>query len=107
MKVFLSSTAYDLLDLRAKFVEIFTKKGHEVIFHESPTFPAKYDLHSHDQCIMAVETCDTLICILDKRYGGKYGDSDERDHHIPAQADHPFRGILTRVFRGKLTTPNA
>jgi len=37
----------------------------------------------------------------------KGGDSDERDHHIPAQADHPFRGKLTRVFRGKLTTPNA
>jgi hypothetical protein len=35
------------------------------------------------------------------------GDSDERDHHIPAQADHPFRGKLTRAFRGKLTTPNA
>jgi len=34
------------------------------------------------------------------------GDSDERDHHIPAQADHPFRAKLTRAFRGKLTTTN-
>ena len=34
------------------------------------------------------------------------GDSYERDHHIPAQADHPFRAKLTRAFRGKLTTTN-
>lgn len=72
MKVFLSSTAYDLIDIRAKVIEILTKNGHEVIFHESPTFPAKIDLHSHDQCILAVEECETVICILDKRYGGEY-----------------------------------
>jgi len=38
--------------------------------------------------------------------GRHSGDSDERDHHIPAQADHPFRAKLTRAFRGKLTTTN-
>lgn len=34
------------------------------------------------------------------------GDSDEPDHPIPAQADHQFRGKLTRGFRWKLTTLN-
>jgi 5S rRNA maturation endonuclease (ribonuclease M5) len=72
MKVFLSSTAYDLIDIRAKVIAMLSQKGHEVIFHESPTFPAKIDLHSHDQCILAVEECDTIVCILDKRYGGEY-----------------------------------
>lgn len=72
MRIFLSSTAYDLLDIRAKVVEILTKQGHEVIFHESPTFPAKVDLHSHDQCILAIEDCDTVVCVVDKRYGGPY-----------------------------------
>jgi len=72
MKVFLSSTAYDLLDIRAMVIDILTKQGHEVIYHESPTFPAKVDLHSHDQCILAIENCDTVVCVLDKRYGGEY-----------------------------------
>ncbi len=72
MRIFLSSTAYDLLDIRAKLVDLLTKRGHEVIFHESPTFPAKVDLHSHDQCVLAVESCDTIVCIIDKRYGGLY-----------------------------------
>lgn len=72
MKIFLSSTAYDLLDIRAKVIEILSKQGHEVIFHESPTFPAKVDLHSHDQCVLAIEDCDMVVCVLDKRYGGEY-----------------------------------
>jgi hypothetical protein len=72
MKIFISSTAYDLLDFRAKIVDLLKKHKHEAIYHESPTFPAKVDLHSHDQCILAVEECDMLICILDRRYGGLY-----------------------------------
>lgn len=80
MKIFLSSTAYDLLDFRAKIVEVLSKNGHEVIFHESPTFPAKIDLHSHDQCLLAIEDCQMVLCIIDKRYGGKYsGDLLKKD----------------------------
>jgi hypothetical protein len=40
------------------------------------------------------------------KYGRLPGDSDEPDHLIPAQADHQFRGKLTRGFRDKLTTLN-
>ena len=47
---------------------------------------------------------DILVVIV--AYLPLIGDSDERDHHIPAQADHPFRAKLTRAFRGKLTTTN-
>ena len=34
------------------------------------------------------------------------GDSVERDHSNPAQADHLFRVKLTMAFRGKMTTAN-
>lgn len=72
MKIFLSSTAYDLMDFRALIVDIMQERSHEVLYHESPTFPAKLGLHTHDQCILAVEECDIVLCILDKRYGGTY-----------------------------------
>lgn len=75
MKIFLSSTAYDLKDFRALIVDILESKGHDVLYHESPTFPAKLGLHSHDQCILAVENCDLVLCLVDKRYGGKYAGS--------------------------------
>lgn len=72
MRIFLSSTAHDLSDLRAFTIHILEKNGHEVLFHESPTFPARVGLHSHDQCIEAVADSDLVICLIDKRYGGKY-----------------------------------
>jgi hypothetical protein len=75
MKIFLSSTAYDLKDFRALIVDILESKGHDVLYHESPIFPAKLGLHSHDQCILAVEDCDLVLCLVDKRYGGKYSGS--------------------------------
>lgn len=73
MRIFLSSTAYDLLDFRAMIVDLLESKGHEVLYHESPTFPArKLGLHSHDQCILAVEQSDLVLCLIDTRYGGRY-----------------------------------
>ncbi|MFA3203697.1 DUF4062 domain-containing protein [Acinetobacter baumannii] len=72
MKIFISSTSYDLFDLRSFLVSILENLGHTVIYHESPTFPAKFNLHSHDQCIEAVKNADLVICLVDKRYGGKY-----------------------------------
>ena len=72
MKIFLSSTAYDLSDFRALVVDRLEADGHEVLFHESPTFPARIGLHSHDQCLEAIKESDLVICLADKRYGGKY-----------------------------------
>lgn len=72
MKIFLSSTAYDLLDFRALVVHRLENDGHEILFHESPTFPARIGLHSHDQCLEAIKESDLVICLVDKRYGGKY-----------------------------------
>jgi hypothetical protein len=72
MKIFLSSTAYDLSDFRALVVDRLEADGHEVLFHESPTFPARIGLHSHDQCLEAIKESDLVICLVDRRYGGKY-----------------------------------
>jgi DNA-binding transcriptional LysR family regulator len=48
-----------------------------------------------------------IATAVEKILGEVYaGDSDEPDHPIPAQADHQFRGKLTRGFRWKLTTLN-
>lgn len=72
MKIFISSTSYDLFDLRSYLVHLLEKDGHEVIYHESPTFPAKINLHSHDQCLEAIKEAELVICLIDKRYGGNY-----------------------------------
>lgn len=72
MKIFISSTAHDLSDFRALAVDRLEKRNHEVLYHESPTFPARLGFHSHDQCLIAIRDCDVVVCIIDKRYGGEY-----------------------------------
>ncbi len=72
MKIFLCSTAFDLEDLRALAVDRFGTK-HEFIHFEDAAFASRRGLHSHDQCIEAVKQADVVVCIIDRRYGGRYG----------------------------------
>ena len=85
MKFFISSTAYDLYDFRAKIKQIIQDEGQEFIAFEGADFPIRPNLHSHDQCIEAVKDSDFVICILDKRYGSKYAGNDKnqfKDIHL-------------------------
>jgi len=87
-----------------------------VVFVVNPSNPPSYAIHPDTirRLIRIVkEDNPRMMVISDDVYGtfvpgfrSLIGDSDERDHHIPAQADHPFRAKLTRAFRGKLTTTN-
>ena len=72
MKIFLCSTSFDLEDLRALAVDRFGAK-HEFIHFEDAAFASRRGLHSHDQCIEAVKQADVVVCIIDRRYGGRYG----------------------------------
>ena len=72
MKIFLCSTSFDLEDLRALAVQRFGAK-HEFIHFEDAAFASRRGLHSHDQCIEAVKQADVVVCIIDRRYGGRYG----------------------------------
>lgn len=76
MKIFLCSTAYDLEDFRAMIVHQHGTK-HEIIHFEDAAFPVNKGLHSHDQCIAAVDQADAFICIINKRYGGLYSGKNE------------------------------
>ncbi|CAN7380921.1 DUF4062 domain-containing protein [Massilia sp. LjRoot122] len=71
MRIFLSSTTYDLYDVRAFVIHELEKDGHEVVYHENATFPVHFG-HSHDECLEAVKKCDVVVCIVDRRYGGRY-----------------------------------
>ncbi len=71
-KVFISSTCFDLKDLRSKLAKALKEWGYMPIWNESPDFPKKHGLHSHDTCIDAVKECDIYLLIIDKRYGGTY-----------------------------------
>ncbi len=72
MRIFLSSTAYDLADARDLCAEALRARGHEPVHHENALFPQYRFVHSHDRCLLAVKDCDALACVVDRRYGGTY-----------------------------------
>lgn len=70
------STDYDLHEYRKAIISKL--KNHNVMASafEETDFPIEPDIHSHDNCLVALERTDIVIIIIDKRYGGiYYGDS--------------------------------
>lgn len=72
MKIFLSSTCYDLVDIRAELEKFLTEKGHELLLSDRASFPVEIGVHRHDVCINNVQNSDLFILIVDGRFGAPY-----------------------------------
>jgi hypothetical protein len=68
--VFISSTCYDLMDLRAELAEFLESKGFTVRVSDDPY---RMDIEptedSIQTCLRNVESADVVVCVLDGRYG--------------------------------------
>lgn len=75
MYVFLSSTVYDLLDVRSVVERSLHNAGVTPILSDSATsaFDTTPSVNSIDTCLLNVDRSDAFICILDKRYGPSLG----------------------------------
>jgi hypothetical protein len=75
MKVFISSTCYDLIDLRAELETAFREAGISPVLSDSigSDFVTLPDKNSIETCLANVRTCDFFIVILSRRYGPKLG----------------------------------
>lgn len=69
LKVFVSSTCFDLSQVRTNLSEFIAGLGYHPILSEYPTFPIDPDDNTIENCIKNVETADLLILILGNRYG--------------------------------------
>jgi hypothetical protein len=89
MRVFLSSTCYDLPDARAVIERFLTERGDTPLLSERATFPISTHEHRHDVCVREAASADVLILIVDRRRGAPF----YRDPSITVtQAE--FRGAL-------------
>ena len=71
MKIFVSSTVHNLLDLRAELRQSLQEWGHEPLLSEfTEEFIVTLDVDSYKACIEQVRRADLFILIIDKRYGG-------------------------------------
>lgn len=74
-QIFVSSTCYDLLDLRSEIEGFLSDKGVTPIMSDSAKsgFEVLADQNSIKSCLANVERSDAVIVILCRRYGPKLG----------------------------------
>lgn len=75
MKVFVSSTVYDLLDIRSELDALLKSLGVSPVLSDNKLsgFDSTPDSNSIETCLLNVANSDIVIVVLDKRYGPKLG----------------------------------
>lgn len=75
MRVFLSSTVFDLIDVRAEVASQLRSLGAVPVLSDDKLsdFQVHHDANSIETCLINVSTCDEVILILDRRYGPRLG----------------------------------
>lgn len=68
--IFISSTEYNLVDLRAELANYLVSLGYRPILSSATGFPDKSPtLEPWESCLPVLETCFLMILIIDGRYG--------------------------------------
>lgn len=89
--VFISSTCYDLLDLRAELRRFLTENGFLVRLSDDPmsSFSVAPTSDSIESCLANVEAADLVVCVIDRRYGGVLKDGPHKGKSAThAEIDH-------------------
>lgn len=71
LKVFVSSTCYDLSILRSSIRNFIVSLGYEPIMSDYADVVYDPRQHTHTSCVEEVSNCDMLIVIIGSRFGGK------------------------------------
>lgn len=70
LKVFISSTCYDLKIIRENLNKFVGSLGYKPILSEHGDVLYDPRIHTHTSCVSAVEEADILVLIIGGRYGG-------------------------------------
>ena len=71
LKVFVSSTCYDLSLLRSQLRLFIKNLGYEPIMSDYEDILYDPRTHTHTSCVDEVKNCDVLVLIIGSRFGGK------------------------------------
>ena len=87
MRVFVSSTVYDLVDIRGELEQLLRELGISPVMSDRKLsdFNFALDANSIETCLLNVESSDAVIVVLDQRYGpplGDYGFDDVSATHL-------------------------
>lgn len=71
-KVFVSSTCFDLGEVRDSLREFIKSFGFEPILSDYGDVFFHPDSHTHEACVNEVDNCDLFVLIIGGRFGGNY-----------------------------------
>lgn len=71
-KVFISSTCFDLREVRESLCKVVRDFGFEPVLSEKGDVFYHPDLHTHDSCIYEISNCQLFILLIGGRFGGAY-----------------------------------
>jgi len=71
-RVFVSSTCYDLYEIRESLFSFITSYSYEPVLSERGDIFYHPDLHTHESCLHEIESCQLFILIIGGRFGGHY-----------------------------------
>lgn len=91
LKVFVSSTCYDLEEVRAQLRGFIESLGHEPVMSEYNDVLYDPRLHTHTSCVNAVTNADLLVLIIGGRFGGQA---------VPASLSAVDSDALEKLIRG-------
>ena len=70
LRVFVSSTCYDLSSIRAQLRLFISSLGHDPVMSDFNDVLYDPRVHTHTSCIEEVTGCDVVVLIVGSRYGG-------------------------------------
>lgn len=71
-RVFLSSTCYDMAEVRDSLKSFIESYGFEPCLSDYGDVFYHPDLHTHESCINEISNCQLLILLIGGRFGGSY-----------------------------------
>lgn len=71
LKVFVSSTCYDLSVVRSQLRIFIQNLGHEPVMSDYNDILYDPRIHTHSSCVDEVAACDMVVLIVGRRFGGK------------------------------------
>ena len=71
LKIFVSSTCYDLDEIRDRLGKFMLALGHEPIMSENGDVLYDPTIHTQTSCVEEVKNADMLVLIIGGRFGGK------------------------------------
>ena len=92
IKVFISSTCYDLKDIRDQLKRFISSFGCTPILSDQNDVFFDPDIHTHTSCIEEVSKCDMMLLIVGGRFGGEA---------VPEAYERLSQDELSKIFNGK------